>query len=340
MAEALTNETLFTNVLYKLLPGSTIQQVFNAFVRHEFISEDLKITIDANPLFAERMKRFVISKLKSSKWGADEPEAQQNTDDGSPVKPKLPSTSKVLHLMGATQTRDILCSLRMQRQLGMELEIKPKDLLKVAVSTDQHFDQYRKGYAIHAYFGAYILDWITQHPTLEDDYQKKNLNEATLFARLAYELGAPIVGFGFQKYTYPAALMLLAGKVLSSQHGKWVEFYTKAKAAKHVDLQLALFLEREQFEWTHCEYAALLLNFFDLLKAAELSILHYCEPILAKSVNPDTYKLAVILHAAHILVDAKLAVESMSPRVLSQLLDLGLQKGEIARAIKKAKEET
>jgi hypothetical protein len=348
--------------LFKVELNKTLDATLQTLANPETSSaQHLALLLQQNQAYGHfLLKTDVIKKRK--KGGMEETDSKG--ENQRLIEEEIP---RAVLLLGKNATRNAITCMRMARTLGEGLPKKEDDTvaldaskwLRRALWIDEFSSENRLAHASNNFGAALLHDWLTllaganketPKPAIQllDDMWRESFRRA----QAAYHLGAALKTFQYQSYAFGAGLCLGLGKYLMAlqytAQPSWIEFITNTQKRELPENSLEwLMEERKTFPVAHHEMAGLLFGFYPPLQAVEKAAHYYREPYYLRAVDPDLFKLSVILAIANRMCtlgpDQRKVIKAIGPFLGRDLarwtLDIGLSDKaiiQVAQAIKEA----
>ncbi len=308
---------LLQDYLVDFSPGDTVGSFLKASADPECLAPALEEMVKSNQLYRHYLHRIDILQGKIGIWNEEDPKDHSKAD----------KAVRILRFLGRAAVRNALVCIRLNRTVEGVLPrkendkflISPGKTIKYALLAQEYCESNGLAHAEIAYQAGLHYDWLAtlmerkgKAAKAEKPYLEEIWATSLGYARIAYELGAIPKNFSLGKYAFSGALLAQLGKVmmaLSFPQGEsltpWKDFAKKcAKAKEHEDLAL-LIGEKSQYPFNHAEMSSFCIQFFGVLKEIEKAIWAYREPFLIKQKESDLFVLAVVIHSAIALAQAK-----------------------------------
>lgn len=306
--------------------------------------------IESNPAYTHLIQSLDFFVQRGAKWREDAIASPDGAD-----KPRPEPVERVMGLLGKPATRNVLLCLRMLKGIrGLprsskdQLLVDPKEQLKRALGVEEYCQENYVANPDWAFLGALHYDWISFRLAKEKGAPleiKAALEEAWKegfrIARIAYALGARQKDLKHQKYVFGAGLLLPLGRALMpwiyakpAQGPSWKEFLAdceKYKSLKNLALDI---LEVRRFPVTPAEISGLIASFLGPYQPVEKSISLYQRPYYLKEIDPDQYRLSLLLSVAHSIQSGEIPDV---PEKRRRILELGVPEKELLAIARKAK---
>ena len=297
---------LIEDYLQPSVLGKTMLATIKAAVDPDTRAQALVPLITDNQAYTHFLQKIDILQSRINEW---------NSDEAKTVNKDRVILERIFTLLGKQASKNTVACVRLNRMMGVaprkeseRMALNPKEQLKLAIAAEDFCIDQKLAYSGMAYLGGFHYDWLTglmnknKLPKDAITYVTEVWNNSFKTARIAYDLSRQLKSFKYDHYVFPAALTMNIGKVfMSIAHPKeldgksWAIFMQEMdKFGEKKPEAMALF-EKKKFPFTHNEYSAVFVSWFQILSPVEKAIYHYQDPYYLKNLDIDLYRLAAIL---------------------------------------------
>ena len=330
--------------------GKTMLATIKAAVDPDTRPQALVPLIIDNQAYTHFLQKIDILQSRINEW---------NTDEAKTANKDQVILERIFTLLGKQATKNTVACVRVNRMLGVaprkeseRMTLNPKEQLKLAITAEDFCQEQNLAYSGMAYLGGLHYDWLvglmTKRKLSKDaiTYVTEVWNNSFKTARIAYDLSRQLKAFKYDRYVFASALTMNIGKVFMSiaypkemDSRSWAIFLQDMdKFADKKPEAIALF-EKKRFAFTHSEYSAVFVSWFQVLAPVEKAIYHYQDPYYLKNSDIDLYRLAAILSISSTLATVPMLQGNeylmLNKAQLSWLKDLKLSETEVLEITKK-----
>lgn len=358
--QAMPETNLTKNPLQKLIsdycisssPGETVKRALAIAHDPEKLSIQFGSVFMDNQAYAQAIQQFDLIQPKLKQWLEEE-----NKDD---IKWDI-ITNRIVSLLGKQAVRNVALSVMINKLLGTlpkkqtdRIAIMPRDQAKIAITLEDLCTEKNIPYVEIAFEAGFHFDILTAIMTKAKAPKDAIASIATSYedglkvAKIAFELGQKMGAFKYSKYVFAASVLTQIGKPLMYLSfpkelgpSSWAEFNKNLDKYKLRKIQYQFLMESKIFPFQHSEIGALFVLAVGLLPDLEKAIYFYEQPELLKSVDTDSYKLALLLaiSVSIALTDtpAGSTVAPVNPALIALAKDIKLKESDLGAAMKKIK---
>lgn len=231
-------------------------------------------------------------------------------------KKDIPSLKAAIVLMGMQSVRNFVCALQMMRMVGRlhpkpdkdgKLNLKPTDMLKYALRSEEFIVSRKMQYTDTAYAAGMMFDLMvtigreffkTAKPF--EDYVEEVYKHGLRTARIAVELSKNFKNLGFAKFVFSAALIHDIGKLAMDLLfpvgiANSYQAFRSDVQKKPANRDVVHFIEAKRFGLTHEYYSAQMAYYFGIFRGVERAILYHHAPYLVLGTNREIHNLACLI---------------------------------------------